>query len=81
METTVEHEGQTSLSELLERVSHGERITITENGVPVAVIEPPVAGDGGTSVQDAIRQMQRFELYNITLGEGTIRELIEEGRD
>ena len=39
METTIEHEAQTSLSQLLERVSQGERITITKHGVPVAVMD------------------------------------------
>lgn len=45
METTVEHDSKTTLVELLKRVSRGERVTITENGVPVAVSEPPVANE------------------------------------
>jgi len=34
-------EAKTHLSELLERVSRGDRVVITRRGVPVAVLVPP----------------------------------------
>ena len=35
------YEAKTHLPRLLERVSRGERITITRHGVPVAELVPP----------------------------------------
>ena len=40
METVGAYEAKTHLPKLLERVSKGERITITKHGVPVAVLQP-----------------------------------------
>ncbi len=34
------YEAKTHLPKLLERVSRGERITITRHGIPVAVLQP-----------------------------------------
>jgi len=79
METTVEHEAQISLTQLLERVSQGERITITKHGVPVAVIGPAEL-NRKREIRDAIESIKRIGARN-TLGELTIREMIEEGRD
>jgi len=79
MDTIVEHESQTTLSQLLDRVSRGERITITENGLPVAVLQSPEA-QAMQSARNAVREMQDFERYNLTLGDITLREAIEEGR-
>ncbi len=40
METVGAYEAKTHLPQLLERVTKGERITITKHGVPVAVLQP-----------------------------------------
>jgi prevent-host-death family protein len=40
MHTVGAFEAKTHLSQLLERVSRGERITIEKHGVPVAVLQP-----------------------------------------
>ena len=87
METTIEHEAQTSLSQLLERVSQGERITITKHGVPVAVMDSAEPASSTRSperqreISQAIEDIKRLS-QGVTLGPDlTIRECIEEGRD
>jgi len=40
------HEAKTHLSKLLERVAHGEEITIAKAGRPVAKLVPIVHADG-----------------------------------
>ena len=80
METTIEHEAQTSLSQLLERVSQGERITITKHGVPVAVMKSPDDAQLHP-YRKSVREMQSFEDCNVNLGTMTIREAIDEGRE
>lgn len=72
------YEAKTKLSELLDRVEKGERITITRHGNPVAELVP-AARPGKLSRRQAIEAMQEF-------GKGrkldglSIREMIEEGR-
>jgi prevent-host-death family protein len=72
------YEAKTKLSELLDRVAKGERITITRHGNPVAELVPagkPIRLDR----RQAIEAMKEF-------GKGrkldglSIREMIEEGR-
>src|SRR4051794_37870339 len=75
------YEAKTHLPQLLERVSKGERITITKHGVPVAVLVPP-ADSEKPDVRRAIEEMKRFQEQNgPTLGPDlTVRDLIQEGR-
>ena len=54
------YEAKTHLPQLLERVSKGERITITKHGVPVAVLVPP-AENAQPDVRKAIEEMKRFQ--------------------
>ena len=64
---------------LLDRVhEHGESITITKRGVPVAVLSPaePVAW---ASVSEAAAALRSFRSAH-PLDGLTIRELIDEGR-
>lgn len=86
METTIEHEAQTSLAQLLDRVSQGERITITRHGVPVAVMNSAEPASGNRSperqreIRQAIEDIKRLR-RGVTLGPDlTIKECIEEGR-
>ncbi len=86
MDTTIEREAQTTLAQLLERVAQGERITITENGVPVAVINPADAAirnresERQREIRQAIEDIKQLS-QGVTLGPDlTIRECIEEGR-
>ena len=78
MESIGAYEAKTHLSQLLERVGRGERITITRHGVPVAVLVPP-SQTNLENPADVITRLKTFRA-NHTLGDLTLRELIEEGR-
>ena len=71
-------EAKTHLSKLLDRVSRGERITITKHGVPVAVLAPP-DGRKRPGVDAVIQELRRFRGGRSLKGL-TIRQLIDEGR-
>ena len=71
-------EAKTHLSKLLDRVSRGERITITKHGVPVAVLTPPDARVR-PGVDVVIEELRRFRVGRSLKGL-TIRQLIDEGR-
>ena len=66
-----------NLSTLLERVERGERITITRRGKPIAVLGPPAAEK--PDVRKVIEDFKAFAKGR-SLGDVSIRELIEEGR-
>lgn len=72
------YEAKTHLPSLLERVQHGERVTITKHGVPVAMLVPvvPVAKPDIRAVIDELRTFATGH----TTGDMTIRQMIEEGR-
>ncbi len=72
------YEAKTHLSKILERVARGERFTIEKHGVPIAVLQPAETRRQ-MSVSEAINAMESFSADH-TLGDVTIRELIEEGR-
>ncbi len=78
MPTVGAYEAKTKLSQLLERVSRGERFVITRHGVPVAVLEPaePERKESPERIIEAIRAMRRGR----RLGDLSIKDLIEEGR-
>jgi len=78
MATVGAYEAKTHLSKLLERVSKGEKITITRHGVAVAVLIPPEHG-ATVSPEETIRELRKFRKQH-TLGNISIRQLIEEGR-
>jgi prevent-host-death family protein len=71
-------EAKTHLNELLQRASKGETIRITRRGVPVAKLVPPDDGEkeNARNLVEAIRQLRT----GATLGDITIRELIDDGR-
>ncbi len=72
------YEAKTHLPQLLERVSKGERITITKHGVPVAELVPPSAHQQ-PDVRAAVAEMKKFRKGRSLKGL-TIREMVEEGR-
>ncbi len=78
MESIGAYEAKTHLSQLLERVGRGERITITRHGVPVAVLVPP-AREHLENPADIIERLKSFRASH-TLGNLSLRDLIEEGR-
>jgi len=71
-------EAKTHLSKLLDRVAKGERIAIEKHGVPVAVLQP-FDLQKRMSVSEAIEALKCFSAEH-SLGDITIRELIDEGR-
>lgn len=79
METIGAQEARTHLSQLLKRVAGGEQITITESGVPVAVLVPPEVPPKMT-VQEVFAEIDKIAERN-RLDGLSIREMIEEGRD
>ncbi len=72
------YEAKTHLSDLLERVQQGERITITKHGTPVAELVPPESSPA-MSPADAVDALRRFR-EGRRLDGLSLRELIEEGR-
>jgi prevent-host-death family protein len=82
MHTVGSYEAKTHLPQLLERVEHGETITITRHGKPVARLVPAVAATPRPDVAAAIAAMAAFqEQEGPTLGgKITLRDLIDEGR-
>jgi prevent-host-death family protein len=71
-------EAKTHLSRLLERVEHGETITITRHGKPVARLVPL----GGSSRDERMRAIADLKQLRDgqTLGGLSVRELIDQGR-
>ncbi len=78
MEEIDAREAQNSLPELLERVATGHRITITEQGVPIAVLGPYDAEKSGDT-ETIIKALLEFR-KNSTLSGLNLREMIEEDR-
>lgn len=73
-------EARRDVSKLLAAVAEGERITITRRGVPVAELVPlrrsARTPEEIAAAIDEFRELRR----SVTLGNITIRELIDEGR-
>jgi prevent-host-death family protein len=78
MESVGAYEAKTHLTQLLERVAKGERITITKHGVPVATLQPADSAKK-QPVREIINQLKSFRSRHRIEGP-TIREMIEEGR-
>lgn len=72
-------EAKTHLSELLDRVAKGERITITRHGIPAAVLMPPAGKPDRLSHQEIVAGMRELRRRVKPTG-ASIREMIEEGR-
>jgi len=72
------YEAKTHLSELLERVARGERVTITKHGVPVAVLQAPDSREKAPP-RVVIEQLRAFRRRK-TLKGVKLREMIDEGR-
>ena len=73
-------EAKNKLAELLNAVEHGEEVTITRRGKPVARLVRP---EGGVDRAKAIAAAHRVMALRkgMTLGAGiSVKELIEEGR-
>lgn len=78
-ETVGAYEAKTKLAELLDRVSKGERITITRSGVPIAELVPVAKGHDRKAVRRVLEDLRRFSKGR-SLDGLSIRELIDDGR-
>ena len=78
MEAVGAYEAKTHLPKLLERVSKGERITITKHGVPVAVLHPPEF-QRKAEPKKVISALRNFRNQH-RLDGLCLRKMIEEGR-
>ncbi len=79
MTTVGSYEAKTSLPQLLDRVSRGEKILITRNGKPAAMLIPATE-EKTENVKDIVAKMKTLRRGNV-LGKGlSIRDLIDEGR-
>ncbi len=72
------YEAKTHLPKLLDRVSRGERITITKHGTPVARLVP-VAPERGRDPCQVVAELRRFRAGR-KLRPGTIEKMKQEGR-
>ena len=72
-------EAKTHLSELLERVSRGEKITITRHGVPAALLVPVIEAAPKLTHQEVVEGMQALR-KRVKPGKISVREMVKEGR-
>ncbi len=72
------YEAKTHLPRLLEKAAKGEQITITKHGVPVVLLMP-AAPNRKKPVSKTIEELRQFRKKH-TLGDISLRDLIEEGR-
>ena len=72
-------EAKTHLAELLDRVSKGEKITITRHGVPAAMLVP--VGEAKTKLthKEIVEEMRKLR-KRIKPGKMSVREMVAEGR-
>lgn len=73
------YQAKTHLSHLLGEVAQGKRFTITKHGVPVAVLAPFGSDPSPQATAQVVEELTHFRA-GITLGDLTLRELIQEGR-
>jgi len=78
METVGAYEAKTHLPKLLERVSKGERITITKHGIPIAVLQSPDI-EKVVDTKSVIADIRKLREKN-SLGGLSIHEMIDGGR-
>ncbi len=79
METVGAFEAKTHLSDLLDRVSKGETITITRHGVPAALLSPVGKTVHKLTHKEILEGMRELR-KRIKPDKMTVREMIEEGR-
>ena len=72
-------EAKTRLSDLLDRVSRGEKITITRQGVPAAMLVPVEVAKAKLTHKEIVEGMRRLR-KRIKPGKMTLREMVAEGR-
>lgn len=74
------YEAKTHLSDLLDRVERGERITITRHGKPVAHLVP-LPGHPDRTVNEAVKGLVSFRKEHTLGADLSVKDLIAEGRN
>jgi prevent-host-death family protein len=72
-------EAKTHLADLLDRVSRGEKITITRHGVPAAMLVPIEETRPRMTHKEIVEGMRKLR-QRIKSGKMNVREMVEEGR-
>ena len=72
-------EAKMHFSELLDRVSRGERITITRHGVPTALLVPVSEAAPKLTHQGGVEEMRALR-RRVNPGKMNARDMVNEGR-
>jgi prevent-host-death family protein len=72
-------EAKTHLSDLLDRVARGEKITITRHGVPAALLVPVTEAAPKMTHKEIIEGMRALR-KRVKPGKMSVREMVNEGR-
>ena len=76
METIASIAAKTRFPSLLDKVMHGEKITITRDGVPVAMLVPIDPAWRDADVQGQVREYRR----GLSIDGPTVREMLKRQR-
>jgi prevent-host-death family protein len=72
-------EAKTHLSDLLDRVARGEKITITRHGVPAALLIPVEEKEAKLTHQEIVEGMRALR-KRVKPGKMSVRDMVKEGR-
>lgn len=72
-------EAKTHLSELLDRVTRGEKITITRHGVPIALLVPVEEPTRRLSREEIVAELRELR-KRVKPDTMSVRDMIREGR-
>jgi prevent-host-death family protein len=72
-------DAKTHLAELLDRVSRGEKITITRHGVPAAMLVPVEGTRVRMTHREIVEGMRKLR-ERMKPGKMNVRQLVSEGR-
>jgi prevent-host-death family protein len=79
METIGAFEAKTHLASFLERVSKGEKFTITRRGVPAAMLVPIGAAQPKLTHQEIVEGMRALR-KRVKPGKMSVREMVADSR-
>ncbi len=79
MQTVGTFEAKTHLSTLLDRVTKGEKITITRHGVPAALLVPVEPAERKLSHKEIVEGMRALR-KRVKPGRMSVRDMVNEGR-
>jgi prevent-host-death family protein len=79
MTTVGAFEAKTHLSELLDRVARGEKITITRHGVPAAFLVPIDERERQLPHREIVEGMRALR-KRVKPGKISVRDMVKEGR-